>query len=118
MDCVVWNCGYPGAPNPRLIFLRPVSLSITQSIPPFSAISKSTDAVDLGARDEGGGGGPESRDAGHHRPSNGYSEEWLDRLEPNGNIPKDGSLHRGQYSGRPADATGRAVWVVVLTSPQ
>ena len=40
-----------------------------------------------------------------HRPSNGYSEECLDRLEPNGNIPKDGSLHRGQCCRREA---GRA----------
>ena len=27
--------------------------------------------------------------------SGGFSEEFLDRLEPNGNIPKHGSLYRG-----------------------
>ena len=63
----------------------------------LAALSKSTDAVDLGARDEDGC--PEHA-AAAHRSSNGYSEEWLDRLEPNGNIPKDGSLHRGQRSGQ------------------
>ena len=49
--------------------------------------------MDLGARDDETS--CEAADASHRR-SNGYSEEFLDRLEPNGNIPKDGSLHRGQ----------------------
>ena len=60
--------------------------------------------MDLGARDPSAG--PEATEGGHRR-SNGYSEECLDRLEPNGNIPKDGSLHRGQCRrGRGADGRG------------
>lgn len=30
-------------------------------------------------------------------PYNGYSEECLDRLEPNGNIPHDKEPHYGKY---------------------
>ncbi|KAF0290137.1 Cyclin-dependent kinase 14 [Amphibalanus amphitrite] len=68
------------------------------------SISKSTDAVDLGTRAEGGG--CESSETGHRR-SNGYSEECLGRLEPNGNIPKDGSLHRGWERLAGGDSVGR-----------
>ena len=55
-----------------------------------SALSKSTDAVD-----EGGQLGADDVTVGCLR-SGGYSEEFLDRLEPNGNIPKHGSLYRGK----------------------
>ncbi|XP_043209146.1 cyclin-dependent kinase 14-like [Amphibalanus amphitrite] len=53
------------------------------------ALSKSTDAVDEGAQLSA-----DDVTVGCLR-SGGYSEEFLDRLEPNGNIPKHGSLYRG-----------------------
>ncbi|XP_037085488.1 cyclin-dependent kinase 14-like [Pollicipes pollicipes] len=55
------------------------------------SLSKSSDAVDAGARDVG----DRQEAAADPLRSNGYSEEYLDRLEPNGNIPKDNSLHLG-----------------------
>ncbi|XP_037078095.1 cyclin-dependent kinase 14-like isoform X2 [Pollicipes pollicipes] len=54
------------------------------------AISKSTDAVDEGALHES-----DDVTDGARLRTGGYSEEFLDRLEPNGNIPKHGSLHLG-----------------------
>ena len=30
-------------------------------------------------------------------PYNGYSEEYLDRLEPNGNIPTDKSFNKREF---------------------
>lgn len=60
------------------------------SAPP-AAISKSTDAVDERSRDDV----IEEVADGTRLHGGNYSEEFLDRLEPNGNIPKNGSLYRG-----------------------
>ncbi|CAH2090867.1 unnamed protein product [Euphydryas editha] len=42
---------------------------------------------------QNGGGGARGK-----LPYNGYSEECLDRLEPNGNIPNDKDSHYGKYT--------------------
>lgn len=48
------------------------------------------DASECRGRQQNGGGRGKL-------PYNGYSEECLDRLEPNGNIPHDKDSHYGQY---------------------
>lgn len=58
----------------------------------------------------------------HHNhgklPYNGYSDEFLDRLEPNGNIPAGkGDIRYGESISLPLAAAGRAPASQLLRHP-
>ena len=43
---------------------------------------------------------PDHSNRGAKLPFNGYSDEFLDRLEPNGNIPNDKDCRYGKFEPR------------------